>query len=187
MAIKSDYSQDYLFGAFIIMSFIEILVCGDVCPTASNRELFESGNTERLFGNLLPEFLAADYRTVNLECALTHTNNPIFKGGPNLKETPDCINGIAKLGINLVSMSNNHILDFGQNGLADTIKAVESKSIDWVGVGANSEDARRVLYKDIKGKKVAFIAVGNPAKVVKYRFSEKEIIEHEYILSKSNK
>lgn len=31
------------------------------------------------------------------------------------------------------------------------------------------------------------IAVGNPAKVVKYRFSEKEIIEHEYILSKSNK
>jgi hypothetical protein len=56
-------------------------------------------------------------------------------------------------------MSNNHILDFGQNGLADTIKAVESKSIDWVGVGANSEDARRVLYKDIKGKKVAFIAV----------------------------
>lgn len=36
---------------------VSILICGDVCPTASNRELFESGNTERLFGNLLPEFL----------------------------------------------------------------------------------------------------------------------------------
>lgn len=141
------------------MNPFSILVCGDVCPTASNRELFESGNTERLFGNLLPEFLAADYRTVNLECALTHTNNPIFKAGPNLKETPACINGIAKLGINLVSMSNNHILDYGKEGLRDTLNAVQSKNLDWVGVGDDSKEARRIFYKEIKGKQIAFIAV----------------------------
>lgn len=112
------------------MNPFSIIICGDVCPTASNQALFESGDTERLFGNLLPEFLSADYRTVNLECALTNTNNPIFKGGPNLKETPDCINGIAKLGINLVSMSNNHILDYGKEGLRDTLNAVQSKNLD---------------------------------------------------------
>lgn len=138
---------------------ISILICGDVCPTPSNRTLFESGNVETLVGGLLPEFQVVDYRTINLECALTETNEPIFKCGPNLKETPACINGIAKLGVDLVAMSNNHILDFGEQGLADTLSAVQSKNLDWVGIGQNSIEARRIFYKEIKNKRFAFVAV----------------------------
>jgi len=56
-------------------------------------------------------------------------------------------------------MANNHILDYGEEGLKDTLKAVQSRNLDWVGIGANAEEARRIFYKEIKGRKVAFIAV----------------------------
>ena len=138
---------------------ISLLICGDVCPTKSNRSLFELGDVKQLVGDLIPVFKSVDYRTINLECALTETDHPIFKCGPNLKETPGCINGIAALGVNLVSMANNHILDYGEDGLRDTLKAVQSKNLDWVGIGKNAKEARRIFYKEIKGRKVAFIAV----------------------------
>ena len=138
---------------------MNILICGDVCPTESNRSLFEQGNVKQLVGNLLPVFESVDYRTINLECALTRTDHPIFKCGPNLKETPECINGIAALGVDLVSMANKHILDYGEEGLKDTLKAVQSKSLNCVGIGGNAKEARRIFYKEIKGRKVAFIAV----------------------------
>lgn len=138
---------------------INILVGGDVYPSEENRVLFENGSIEKLFGSLVNEFASADYCSVNLECALTHTNNPIYKAGPNLKSSPESINGISALGIDLISMSNNHILDYGEVGLADTLDAINSKSIEYVGVGKNKTAARRIHYKDIKGKKIAFIAV----------------------------
>ncbi len=134
-----------------------ILICGDVCPTESNRKLSEQGDVKQLVGGLIPVFESVDYRTINLECALTVTDHPIFKCGPNLKETPECINGIAALGVNLVSMANNHILDYGEDGLKDTLKAVQSRNLDWVGIGKNAKEARRVFYKEIMRRKVAHL------------------------------
>lgn len=141
------------------MPLVSLLICGDVCPTESNRSLFEQGNVKQLVGDLVSVFESVDYRTINLECALTRTDHPIFKCGPNLKETPECINGIAALGVDLVSMANNHIFDYGEGGLRDTLNAVQSKDLDWVGIGKNAKEARKIFYKEIKGKKVAFIAV----------------------------
>jgi hypothetical protein len=78
----------------------------------------------------LAEFQTVDYRRF-LECALTETKMPIFKLA-NLKETPACINGIAKLGANLVSRSNIHILALWGEGL-ESLNAV--LSMGWIGLG----------------------------------------------------
>lgn len=138
---------------------MKFLICGDVCPTETNRSLFEQRNVKQLVGDLIPVFESVDYKTINLECVLTKTNNPIFKCGPNLKETPECINGIAALGVDLVSMANNHILDYGEEGLRDTLEAVQSNNLDWIGIGENSKKAKRIFYKKLKDRKVAFIAI----------------------------
>ncbi len=58
--------------------------------------------------------------------------------------------------INMVSIGNNHILNFGRDGLKQTQEFLDENNIDYVGVPA--EDVKNIVYKNINDRKVAFIA-----------------------------
>ena len=72
---------------------------------------------------------------LNLECTLIDGNTPIIKNGPILWVSSKCINGIKNSGIKLVNLANNHILDHGWQGLANTIEICKKEGIDIVGAG----------------------------------------------------
>lgn len=54
-------------------------------------------------------------------------------------------------------MANNHFYDFGDIGVKDTIDTLKEYQIDYFGGGININEAKKTLYKEIKGKKIAFI------------------------------
>ncbi len=58
--------------------------------------------------------------------------------------------------INIISIGNNHILNFGRDGLKQTQKFLEENNIDYVGVP--EENAKNIVYKDMGGRKIAFVA-----------------------------
>ncbi len=146
---------------------MKIFIGADLVPTSANsltpnavsEQAFIDGNIEQLFSDVLPLMQGADVTIVNLECALTDTNVPIKKIGPNLKASPKCALSLKKAGITDCALSNNHVFDYGKKGLEDTVKALEEVGLAYMGIGANDTDSRKVHYIKKCGKIIAVVNV----------------------------
>lgn len=138
---------------------MKLLLLGDVSPTECNNDLFEKQDIKTLFEDTISLFEGNDINFVNLECALTDSENAIEKYGPNLKATTKTADVLKKIGVNLVGLSNNHIFDFGIEGYQDTVKALDRVGIDYTGFGKNYEDSRKNYIYEKDGERVAIIAV----------------------------
>lgn len=104
-------------------------------------------------GQAFKEFLGSSSLIIaNLETALTNRPQPThlqskkysFKGSP-----PENIAAIKKLPIHAVSLANNHTMDFGTEGLQDTLDSLHDGNIKTFGGGKNIAEARKPLLKDI--------------------------------------
>jgi poly-gamma-glutamate synthesis protein (capsule biosynthesis protein) len=139
---------------------LSILIAGDVVPTDANENLFIQGNLEALIGtDIIKLFSNSSISTINLECALTEAKIPIEKCGPRLKAHPASIKAIQALNPSLIGLANNHIMDFGNRGLDDTLSVLENSKFPYVGIGKNLEDASKSLHViERKGWRIGFYA-----------------------------
>lgn len=138
---------------------MSILIGADLVPTKSNISLFESGNAEKLLGKELMECLnRADYRIFNLEVPLTDREQPIPKCGPNLLAPSKCVAGYQAMGVDLLTLANNHILDQDQQGLESTINTLNQAGITYTGVGSTPEEAVKPYLFTCDGKKIGVYA-----------------------------
>ena len=137
---------------------MKLSICGDVSTTYS-AELFRSLDIKALFGDV-PEVLSdSDRVLINLECALTEKETPINKKGPNLKGPLDTAKALKAIGATDLSISNNHIMDYGIPGVTDTKNIITELGLNYTGFGDNYEDSRRDLIMELEGKRIAIISV----------------------------
>jgi outer membrane protein assembly factor BamB len=93
---------------------------------------------------------------VNLECTLTTQGEPRDK--PYLiRAHPLWAQSLAAGGIDLVTLANNHALDFGLPGLEETAETLSALGIETVGAGVTSEAAHRPAIFDLGAVRVAFL------------------------------
>ena len=126
---------------------MKIHIAGDLVPTVSNIEKFEKDNfIDELGKEFKNIWLNSDFRVFNLECPLGENLTPIAKSGPNLLAPSSTINGIKSLKPNLVCLSNNHILDYGLDGLENTLNILSKENISSVGIINNSNEIAKTYY-----------------------------------------
>lgn len=135
-----------------------LLIGGDVCPINRNAPLFADGDPAAIFGDLLPEFQRADLALVNLECPLVEQLSPIEKVGPVLSGDRRAAKTLARAGVHLANLANNHILDHGPDGLMSTIAALDQAGVATLGAGANLSEAGRKVIHEVNGVRVALFA-----------------------------
>lgn len=75
------------------------------------------------------------------------------------KGTPESAYALAAAGIDLVSLANNHVCDYGVAGLADTIAALDAAGVRHCGAGADAREARRPAIVEIGGLRIGFLSV----------------------------
>ena len=138
---------------------MRLILCGDICPTPATCDSFENHDLSALLGTALPVIQQGDYAVANLECALTDGGQPIRKKGPNLKGKFAWARVLADAGFTHMGLSNNHVMDFGIQGLRDTVQAVAEAGMQSFGVGENDQDSRRPLFLEKDGVRVAIVAV----------------------------
>lgn len=137
---------------------MKILVAGDFCPQYRVAEKFEQGDYESVLGGVKEVISSADYSIVNFECPVTRgREKPIEKCGPNLKCTEKGIEAVKWAGFDCVTLANNHFLDFGSEGVENTLRVCKQYGIDTIGGGMNLRAASNTLYKEIGGKMLAII------------------------------
>jgi len=134
-----------------------IVVTGDFCPINRIENLITKGNYEAIFNDLLPVLKSSCLALTNMECPLTESGQPINKIGPSLKAAPHAADALSFAGFNLLTLANNHIMDFGIEGLESTINVCKEKYIDWVGAGNSLKSAKKIFYKSIGDHKVAVL------------------------------
>ena len=124
---------------------MEIVFGGDFFPGRRwENKIIQNPNS--IWSEEVSEYInSADFRVVNLEAPLTKSNNEINKIGPNLKCHPDVVKALKSAKINLVSLANNHIYDFGHQGLINTMSVLKENDINFIGVGNDIHDAKKSI------------------------------------------
>ena len=101
---------------------------------------------------------AADVAMVNLETAITEGGVPEPKQY-HFRAPASALTALKAAGIDVTTMANNHALDYGQSGLADTFAAIESSGYPVVGIGRTAQEAFAPWVTDVRGTKVAFLGL----------------------------
>lgn len=147
---------------------MRILIGADIVPTLSNQQYFEEEQMEKIVDSRLFELLKkADYRVFNLEVPLTDKSMPIEKAGPNLIASVKSVVGLKQLGINFLTLANNHILDQGEQGLWSTMEQLDKNKISYAGVGNTYAEAAKPHIVEMEGKKIGiYCCAEHPHKVI---------------------
>ena len=100
-----------------------------------------------------------DLRLVNLETAVTRRGRPAPKG-INYRMTPENLPALAAGGVDAVGLANNHVLDWGEQGLLDTLDALAGAGIACAGAGRSRAEAEApaVLARPDGGRLLVFAA-----------------------------
>jgi len=99
----------------------------------------------------------ADLAVVNLETTVTDRGTPAPK--PYTFRGPaQGLTALRSAGVDVVSIANNHGMDFGEVGLADTLGAARAAGLDLVGGGRDAAEAYRPSVTQINGRRVAVLS-----------------------------
>ena len=125
------------------------------------RKLGNKNGYDSLFSNIAPLFKQADIVAINLEGPITsNASKTLLPDGRTTKEwvftfAPQTAPALAKSGVSVVSLANNHSDNFGLGGLAETRKYLAASNIKWFGDPSNSSATELVIEKN--GFKLAFV------------------------------
>lgn len=109
------------------------------------------------FGPVAEQLTEADLTVVNLETPITSGGTPEDKN--YVFRAPDAaVPAMTAAGIDVVSLANNHTMDYGREGLADTLEKAAHGGIDTVGAGADIDAAFTPLRRTVQGVDIAFLA-----------------------------
>lgn len=106
---------------------------------------------------------SADVAIVNLEAPVTTRGKPISAEKARLfRQHPYALTALANAGIDIFMLANNHILDYGPEGLMDTLKEIEQHKLAGSGAGLKEQEARRgiVMQFDFTEPHLSSLKVG---------------------------
>jgi poly-gamma-glutamate capsule biosynthesis protein CapA/YwtB (metallophosphatase superfamily) len=134
---------------------IAIAFAGDVHFEAQLRSRLDDPNTA--LSSIAAQLSAADLTVVNLETSIGTSGVPEPKRY-TFQAPPEAFDALAAAGVDVATMANNHAMDFGADGLADTLAAIAADPpIKVIGIGSNADEAFAPAVVDIRRTRVAVI------------------------------
>lgn len=106
--------------------------------------------------------IKSDYAIVNFESPIaTPYCKPIIKDGPVLMNPVEAIEVLKDVGFNVFTLANNHLKDFGEEGVKNTLTVCKEMGVHTVGAGVNIDEARKplILSDNVSGYKVGILNV----------------------------
>lgn len=108
----------------------------------------------------LQELIAShDIACCNFEAPVKSDGLPILKRGVNLSQSKYTPQKLAGYGFNLISLANNHVMDYGQIGLRETINSFKALNIPVIGAGFSDEEVYSPYYITNGDKKISVLSL----------------------------
>ncbi len=134
----------------------QILVSGDWAPIRDFDPVITE-DPEAIYGDLLPVMREADLNITNLEAPLSDTGEGVAKSGSVFKGMEHHARGLSAVPIDVATLANNHVFDFGLKAFENTRNILRQHGIAFTGAGMNHDEAESPLVREVKGVKIALI------------------------------
>lgn len=135
---------------------ITIGLTGDVMIGRGADEVIDKKGYRYPWGNTIALFESADINIINLETTLTRSKNAAIKVF-NFRAGPDKVRVLKESRISIVNIANNHILDFSEEGLSETIRVLDESGIKHAGAGRNMREASEIAIVEKNNLKVGVL------------------------------
>jgi len=123
---------------------VNIFICGDIVNTKKDSGLIISTELEKIIKS-------ADFSICNFEAPIENAGSSIVKSGPHIRQKKATLLGLKKQGFDLIQLANNHMMDFGEDALKETVTQASKVGLETVGAGLNYQNAYTPLIKKING------------------------------------
>lgn len=150
---------------------IHLVFAGDIIIYGSTVQAIERFGIDYPFVHVAGEVQSADYAIANLETAVT-TRNMVFPKSFNFKMPPHYLMSLKNAGFDMVTLANNHTLDYTETGLIDTLNYLTEHGIQYFGAGRNEQEAYRANTIELKGKTIAFLGFSHVLPAVSWYAQE---------------
>ena len=107
---------------------------------------------------VLERMRGADIMMLNNEFAYSSRGTPIEEKQFTFRARPETAGYLTDMGVDLVSLANNHAYDYGPDALVDTLDILREEGIPYVGAGRNIDEARKIVYYIVGDMKIAFVS-----------------------------
>lgn len=99
----------------------------------------------------------SDIMVANNEFTISNRGTKMPKKYYTFRGSPERLNIYKEMGVNLVTLANNHIYDYGSDAFYDALDSLEQYDIPYIGAGRNIEEAKKPYYYIINGYKIGFV------------------------------
>jgi poly-gamma-glutamate capsule biosynthesis protein CapA/YwtB (metallophosphatase superfamily) len=137
---------------------IILTAVGDIMLAGSGVATFAKRGYDYPFAFTGDELRRADITVGNLEAPLAGRGAEFTGKKFRFKVSPKAAAALSTAGFSVLTLANNHSMDFGAVGLQETMQNLASEKILHAGAGENLTAARRPAYVERKGKRIAFLA-----------------------------
>ncbi len=107
---------------------------------------------------LLAEMRSADVMMLNNEFPYSDRGEPLPDKTYTFRAAPESVSLLQEMGVDIVSLANNHAYDYGEASFLDTLDTLEQAGVPYVGAGRNLEEAMRPVYYLVGDYKIAVLS-----------------------------
>jgi len=140
---------------------ISIVASGDILLGGSAAATLKRHGFDYAFDATREALASADLALGNLEAPLTDSQDEFGDKRFRFKVPPRAAGALKNAGFDVLTLANNHMGDFGHQGVIDTVDALRAAGLKSTGAGANITQAREPAIVEIDGLKIALLAYSN--------------------------
>ncbi len=137
---------------------ITIAAVGDIMLGGRTGPFLRQFGPDYPFKDVMPVLQSADLVVGNLESSISTRGIAVENKKFTLRAEPIAAKALKSAGIRVVSLANNHSMDFGPLALEDTLDALAENNVLYTGAGMGLEEARAPAIVKIKGVTIAFLS-----------------------------
>ena len=141
---------------------ITLVFAGDILLSQSMTNTYSKNNGEGIINvlskKLVDEFVKADVAMVNQEFPFSKRGSKMPNKQYTFRTDPKYVSVFTDMGIDVVSLANNHTLDYGRDAFSDTLTVLDNAGIEYIGGGENYDRSKQAFTTEVEEKKVTFLA-----------------------------
>ena len=148
---------------------LKLMAVGDIMLGRSVGKRLEktNGGYNTAFSDVTGLLKQGDIVFANIEAPMTENMHSLSKDKKIiLKSSPKCIDALKFAGFNLFSLANNHMLDYYDTGLFDTMNLLDQNGFEYSGAGKNLEEARKPAIIEKNGIRMGLLSYTDMAQYI---------------------
>ena len=137
---------------------VSLAAVGDIMLAGSSTATLRQKGFDYPFAARAGRLHSCDLALGNLEAPLASAGREYTAKRFRFRVDGRAAGALRRAGFGVLTLANNHVMDFGAEGLQSTVRTLDAQGIGHVGAGDTLEDARRPAIVSVNGARIAFLA-----------------------------